>query len=1813
MKNIIKRTIATLLATSLLTTSVLGNSGSGHGSSQSPAGGSGGTAGNFMVGWDQKFPRGFALHLIQQHSGTYWKDGVSDNPTEYFNTNSPMVPKNRSGVQVAPIIYMPGVNLNNTKELVTWAQIKSESGASMHTFQSHGAAGSTNSRGTTKVVFSDKSQASNEIEKYIMNALPDTMPQNILQGLNNSSGVDFGNIDTHIKNLGITDQELITLLKKTTDPPKKIKFYELDYKADVEEIYIERKDKEVYNSGASRRLLGTSIWMGYLAKGQGLNAEEVVKNFMLLPTQSEYVLCITEMLPIYFINETSFSGVSKGGIKRMYVPTTLLVNVAGLRSNKVKSNLGIAKVPYLNTQNNRKTKGSETLENFLDAYASTYFSNANASLDKKGRNFSWNRNGATKIINGDSKEIYPTKYPQSAKENGAILGFNIIPPLAVSGPPPKVPVEGTQLQHSITATISETGAEGLNYDKPIKSKAAQAGINSEPIVGVNFKPILTKSSKYQQFKTKVLNSAKEYFDFVDKLEVPMYEDKPTIDISFEFFDIDAKITVTGAPVTNGKLPKDSSPTMNGGSLNTRFSGNVANSKMPASLEVSGRSLEDLSRSLDRELAKAEKFLSTRGILQVSPNADPGTTVSLDFLSEGKYNFKMDVDVDAYGEIGSKFDEFVKENNEKAKEEKKTGNYSEFTVLPTNSRVWVDLDKSNDHVEITYKDEALFVNWWSNPQSYGEFKNESSGHKKPHAWDVFQGIPHDRNVELNLGNSPFAVNVGAAYQNVNLQTTISYNVGNKSLSHGSCSGENCHPPHITNYYTTNVTKQIGPGQVGFWNITDIQVSVPEQSTVSGTLNAKTQAQPIKVFEDVRYDFPKLNGVNSSGVRGSDFPIRTDITDYVTINNGHEYKLRVLRRSFSGDKGTNPSSDSYGFSSSIHNTGTSTTPQSSDTSQNAAEITKWAESNYWFVNSDGLSFELYQDGKRIQILDVLEPYSALHYFQNGSIEVIPESNPPSKQFSNYYLEKVQPANITSAFIDWCSGTGYTNYSGGSFDIFDGEPPIKPAEVKRLWKPNDITKPADPVGENSLSEEGDIYKVLWSHNHTIPVIGYQGMQTQAPYVDNNKSYVLQADGISFTPVTDVKSFYKIWQLGNPIVQNDHYSFNKAECKTTYTNWSSIYRNDKISGMSISRPQDIENYEYLDTIRNKNWKLQSVDKVLNKEDNTINPIIIHTPVSTTGLTITGDNNNNLPDQRLNRVKQGNWYGKDLETAFHEYSNVYISDDGPVPRTTIDRTYTIRWTTRGNYDQEGYKDDMPNGKEEFYRSDMVSNSGDYVGLSYSTNMETNSWIKEQYVLIPFHHVINGTYYKAGTIHKKAPTDTTLTFTIAPNQTDLQNATISVYAVAKNAPDVELVKTTSLIDSGQLGVIDIGKADVQAFTTTGQHHTNDVNDVRSNGSSDARHHSYTQLRHDIVGRIGNLNVDEVEDPNYQKLYRKQDKYTMQSVDIFNNSSKPQGANNTTQSTPHHTSDKMTALNLPVTNQHIGKDTDNLPKIGYGVGFNFQTIGSYWAENIYIKPNFLIDGNDVETMYQKLSTTKKEKIYKTLNSEFWVKHNLGSQYQKYDINDRLYHKEQGKLMKINRNVAKIMNLGNATKLTLSKEHNRLPILNSENILSIPRGTDSTVARIDFAKASSDEVMTANNHSRWVGKFNLPSSTEVYDSNGKKYPLNKPLTFEANITTGIPAYIIPPGTDGYHIAPDWVLNLSPVQPNTTAPDSGDGSPQGPINPPGTPENSRPSVPVKPNPDKPEVPTTGTKIPGPPNKIIIWNRRLTSADDLTNVGTH
>lgn len=1868
INNKFKRVVASLLTTIMFVTQVTASGGNNHGGG-TPTGGKpgGGTPGKWPV-VSSHYTNAISIFIHEQPTGIFY-EADDNNYQGIFGTPNNGMPyaKNGSGAFIPPFIYTP----NKIENDVGFLNMNLEA----PTLTSHIFTPDMASQGGlsgSKVVHV-KGRKYSDIENKIVSAMP-RIDSGFTNNINSvaPNAVTWANSGySYIENtLGISKTspvyKHIVGLNKNNVKISPVAISSPEYESYIN-ILVSGNLEPLSKSPVSSKVLSNALFAATLAKYQNWSAqkiEDVMKYYLGLSSSKDYPIIINDWQPIrpqlkYYIGNQGFS--------EIFIEVPTMVYMVGKPT--AESNARVARGELLN-------KGIVKMLNFKKPYTGAAKSDEwrsggkaiDSSLENVRNHFDLIREAGYLTITEKTENVvltnlakryvfYRQKYKgyntvknQTIKLKGfndskknpndqlAIIGFNVISGVPIKGPVTIPPPEGKHLEHSITASIAEGNVQSINYDSPVKYKKLMSGINVKPVVGVNYKPKLTTSANYNDFKNKVKYTFTEFDKLLTKSIEEVKENDPdnpdikaTNTYTIDFLDIETNIEVKGTQLEELSQADGTSPRFSKVSGSRDFNitarGTKVNAVIPAGISVKGNSADELMENMDKQLSRInEQWLTSNGILQCTPITNDDGTVSLQFYSDGKYYFKISYNTSGHRDVVSKFNKTINDiynpqdestGTQQPEEKPVSDNYDAHKMLPLNSRVWVDLDKSTDEVKIDKEfGEQITVNWWSNPQSYGEFKNESSGHTKAHAWDVFQGIPHDRNVELNLGNSPFAIDVTATYTALNLEASVRWKSEYLScIHHGDVHTE--HSSYCKGYsHPVNSTDQlsvVGPGKIGFWTLNSINVSAIADTKVSGTMKAKTQNKDVKVFDD--YTIKPLTKKSTKTTTQQGYTTNID-TYTTTLNDGETYTLEVHYRAFTGQNGTNNLTDSYGFSFGSSADVSTGVTDATNTSESEMKLDNWESENFWFVNSDGLTFKLYRNNENVETLNMLKPFSIKKYLDWSTMKETVNSNSTDEIYQGFDLDKQGFADIAPVIIPVSceSYHEHENFTGYHSGVVKHKFPYSLSEIKELWRPNDITQ--SPDSNSDKTDETDIFKVLWDHDLTIPVAGYQGMQTPAPYKDNNKSFVSPATGIISKEFT-AKPYYKIWQLGNPIVQNDHYSFIPENCVTTYTDWDNLIVNN-MGGISVpKRDQQIVQYKYLDQKRNKDWSTKSKDPVLNAVSNTINPIVIHTPVSTTKFTITGDNNSDLPDQRLNRTEKADWFNQDLPYAegFHKYSDTYINNTGVnVPRTTIDRTYTVNWTTLGNYNQEGFKDDMPDGKEEFYRNDMVSTDGDYVGLSYTTSMQTNVWIKEQYVMIPFHHVIAGKYYPGGTIHTLSPTTTTLTFTIAPNQTDLKNATISVYAVAKNAPASEFVTAKSMTDTkGSLGVIEIGKGEVQEFVNSGVHHTNDVNDVR-NATADAKHHSYTQLRTDVVGRIGNLNVDEVEDPNYQELFRKDNKYSMQGTDIFNNGQKPQGVNNTTQSKPNHEARDNLENTLPITNEHIGKDKNNLPKIGYGVGFNFQTIGSYWNEPIYIRPAYLMESGDIPSkIYQNLSDLKMGLIHPTFNSSYLIKQNLGSPYQKYDNNDRVMSNpdkpvtdEKNKLMKPDKNTSKIMNLGGPSKITLSHKHNRMPILDAEKILTIPRGSDTTVSKIEFDKGSVEEKMAATNHNRWVGKFSLPSSSTFVDASGKEFPKELPVRVDLWITTGIPEYIVPEGTDGYHEAPDWVLNLSMNQPSTNAPEV---TPPEWINPPGTEGGTPTPPPTKPVPPLPP----GNNKPGEPNQIIWFIRRLTSANDLTSVGTH
>lgn len=555
--------------------------------------------------------------------------------------------------------------------------------------------------------------------------------------------------------------------------------------------------------------------------------------------------------------------------------------------------------------------------------------------------------------------------------------------------------------------------------------------------------------------------------------------------------------------------------------------------------------------------------------------------------------------------------------------------------------------------------------------------------------------------------------------------------------------------------------------------------------------------------------------------------------------------------------------------------------------------------------------------------------------------------------------------------------------------------------------------------------------------------------------------------------------------------------------------------------------------------------------------------------------------------------------------------------------------------------------------------------------------------------VQDGTYIPAGTtLSIKYPTQANynLHFVVAPDQKDCSAATFNVTAQAVNDPgnaiDTPYLERYEAVKSGgyltsltpiqmkqilQSSTKIANRADnITAFAYRTCHQNGDnLNEIYSKheqyeanlvraGMNTAAHFATKSMAFDVIGRIGNITVDDVEDPNFQNYFRegKDNSYVTTHNSIFNVWESK--IINQTQVLSKYFGETNRAKYkgwLPVSNVQ-STDKVSYPKLGYEFNYSVQTIGGYNEGDLTIIPEYKIGDKVINSIFYNTGNNSYTQCYKKGEPEntYHIFKNYGSPRSKVNLRGSVTGDnaskvsevlqgymvdENGKLTAIKSEAAKdnrIVNIGTLAKIILQDDYNKYSDGNT-HVLPTTNYTECNITKVADKKSTGDYavvpaekwpadkisasgvedkssyqdiyVNSGDNHQRWTGALKLPSSSVFYDTANNKINLNDVLKTDEKLLISFDIKTDPAvnaeATGTYSISPDWSLKATSKNQITD-----DVTTIPPKNPGTYPEVKL----IEGSDDKEITPPGGD---GGPVPIILFDITQTSASDLTITGTH
>jgi hypothetical protein len=517
-------------------------------------------------------------------------------------------------------------------------------------------------------------------------------------------------------------------------------------------------------------------------------------------------------------------------------------------------------------------------------------------------------------------------------------------------------------------------------------------------------------------------------------------------------------------------------------------------------------------------------------------------------------------------------------------------------------------------------------------------------------------------------------------------------------------------------------------------------------------------------------------------------------------------------------------------------------------------------------------------------------------------------------------------------------------------------------------------------------------------------------------------------------------------------------------------------------------------------------------------------------------------------------------------------------------------------------------------------------------NYYTNKYIKRYWVYIPVDTVYNGAssginagpftntgtavsgnLLKGGYWYYFTPgtePDVVMNMAISPTANDTAAAMYLVVAEATNSNQTALDFVNKVIANGYVQFESastikdyVGKYNdllkpVNGSVSPLQNSTN----LRRAGGNTAAHFASNSIMADIIGSIGNPMIDYVEDPDFSTTYSKSDVYSTVTNDIFGDASK--SVNQTNGMGIYHKTHSA-GNNLP-----ISASNGNTMDLGYGFNFSIQTIGSLIQNStITVTPSYFYSaaGNTsykpVKTITYANTNSTQAKIYSKAGGEvvqYPLDINLGKSTTKINTpsegsGDRTGNETQrdgdSVISARSLGVDKGVRVGTPQSISLQKY---TKLFNGSTQISKGDGSVSVAIK---NPTDSDINLANKNHQRWLGSFTLPSSSKFYtDSTTAETPnANSTLLIKFDFQTSNVNWIAPENTSTAGVTtaqtPSWSFRYSVAT----------GAGVGGVNYTKT---------VVTNPPAPENPS-GSDDPTTPMAIINVGR--TSADDMSNVGTH
>lgn len=285
-----------------------------------------------------------------------------------------------------------------------------------------------------------------------------------------------------------------------------------------------------------------------------------------------------------------------------------------------------------------------------------------------------------------------------------------------------------------------------------------------------------------------------------------------------------------------------------------------------------------------------------------------------------------------------------------------------------------------------------------------------------------------------------------------------------------------------------------------------------------------------------------------------------------------------------------------------------------------------------------------------------------------------------------------------------------------------------------------------------------------------------------------------------------------------------------------------------------------------------------------------------------------------------------------HNKYTTTITDNGQTYEMgdfiNLDWPFTIYFPNTGDFYGTGAK--------------WSSNTSAERGWGYIDNMDTTEWIRTKWVEFPFAVVYNDTTYLANErIYLSVP-ETIFEFYVPLHDFEMANAEVKFGTVAINAQNGEELEC-------------------------GANKNHNIDNISYNGKPKAHHHNADKRTYiDVVGRIGNLALNDTGDFRFSNLFKqplsewlvqnivkkvdptKQNYIMLDPVDVRRVPITDTGTAGNTHNTRPERGNLSKILSFPLT-----PAKNNIPalqrqpiRVGYDSYFDLTTLGNYYGNTLY---------------------------------------------------------------------------------------------------------------------------------------------------------------------------------------------------------------------------------------------------------------------------